>query len=262
MYFQARLQCADIPAGKCTEDQCSKMPIMSPWNNEVTNNKCAVNITQLATIPGADECCCPQDLTSLLTITSPDNNSSSSSCTQHRKCQFLCCASPAKFCGMQCCQKDELCGAKLRDGAPCCIAPYPRLVQSPHAPSNLMDILHAQAQHSCCAYGVGEVCNTGTPCCLDVGNAHCVPAGECPVPSTWHLPHLFFMMVWPIFITLTLIGCLTVGTGIWRVTMGDTWHRVHHGVRTLFNRQRRSGELTSGGIYGNASSILSHSEEE
>eukprot|EP01055_Gregarina_sp_Pseudo9_P003063 Gregarina_sp_Pseudo_9__3062@NODE_325_length_3153_cov_58_967566_g305_i0_p2_GENE_NODE_325_length_3153_cov_58_967566_g305_i0NODE_325_length_3153_cov_58_967566_g305_i0_p2_ORF_typecomplete_len263_score35_05_NODE_325_length_3153_cov_58_967566_g305_i019112699 len=262
MYFQARLQCADIPEGKCDDEKCTRLPITSPWKDDLFDNLCANNVSRLADIPGSDECCCPKSSLNLLTTArGADSNLSNAECTQHRKCQFLCCSTPAKFCGLQCCQRDELCGNALVDNKPCCVAPYPRLERSPNAPADLANILHLQAQHSCCAYGAGRICSSGNPCCLDTGNPQCVPPDDCP--QTWHLPHTLFLIIWPIFITLTLIGCLTVGTGIWRVTMNSNWNRVNEGVQNIFRREdERSGELTSGGIYGNTSSILSQSEED
>eukprot|EP01054_Gregarina_sp_Poly1_P004140 Gregarina_sp_Poly_1__4139@NODE_2266_length_2381_cov_171_633967_g1453_i0_p1_GENE_NODE_2266_length_2381_cov_171_633967_g1453_i0NODE_2266_length_2381_cov_171_633967_g1453_i0_p1_ORF_typecomplete_len261_score14_82_NODE_2266_length_2381_cov_171_633967_g1453_i0138920 len=258
MYFQARLQCVDSAGGKCSEEECAKLPIKSPWHDNEYDNQCASNISRISSIPGADECCCPQAAINLLAIAKvPQSNAA---CTQHRKCQFLCCSDPARFCGLQCCQKDELCGEGLQDNKACCVAPYPRVVPSVNAP-DLVSIFHLQSQHSCCAYGVGRICSTGAPCCLDTGNNHCLTIDECD-SAGWEFPRTLMMIIWPIFITFTLIGCLTVGTGIWRVSVGSNWARVNSGVQSIFNREHRSNdELTSGGIYGNTSSILSQDDD-
>eukprot|EP01057_Protomagalhaensia_wolfi_P001513 Protomagalhaensia_wolfi_Nauph_80__1512@NODE_1919_length_1278_cov_270_514931_g348_i1_p1_GENE_NODE_1919_length_1278_cov_270_514931_g348_i1NODE_1919_length_1278_cov_270_514931_g348_i1_p1_ORF_typecomplete_len261_score29_50_NODE_1919_length_1278_cov_270_514931_g348_i13611143 len=182
MHFQVRLPCIDV--GVCKSEDCSQYPF-STGQYVPSDNQCGSEIPAIAGLPGANECCCPKAQLHLLKSTQAlarnskqleldgiwshllgvasntptdgeaDSSLSASSstpaldstqCTQNRKCQFLCCSSQSKFCGSQCCQSDELCGQRVVDQRPCCVAPFPRIIPSPNAPPNLNISLHRLAQ--------------------------------------------------------------------------------------------------------------------
>eukprot|EP01057_Protomagalhaensia_wolfi_P004513 Protomagalhaensia_wolfi_Nauph_80__4512@NODE_462_length_2475_cov_151_987685_g348_i0_p2_GENE_NODE_462_length_2475_cov_151_987685_g348_i0NODE_462_length_2475_cov_151_987685_g348_i0_p2_ORF_typecomplete_len289_score33_35_NODE_462_length_2475_cov_151_987685_g348_i014772343 len=288
MHFQVRLPCIDV--GVCKSEDCSQYPF-STGQYVPSDNQCGSEIPAIAGLPGANECCCPKAQLHLLKSTQAlarnskqleldgiwshllgvasntptdgeaDSSLSASSstpaldstqCTQNRKCQFLCCSSQSKFCGSQCCQSDELCGQRVVDQRPCCVAPFPRIIPSPNAPPNLNISLHRLAQNSCCAFGVGLNCGSGASCCLDSGIEGCMLPELCP-SSWWSFHKALMLILWPIFLTLTLIGGVTVATGIWRIV----------GESRASRDERESileGDLTSAGVYGQTSSVLSHSD--
>lgn len=143
--------------------------------------------------PNSMECCCSE--ASVQLVKALAENQTNVACKQGRKCSFVCCENLSGFCGLSCCQTNELCGARIDTGDPCCVNPRLEVFMTPlvaaEAPeeagqwsperpgeedskglqrieglqwpevvslSELERRLSRQETHYCCPYGVGSRC--------------------------------------------------------------------------------------------------------
>lgn len=200
--------------------------------------RCGNEIPYLSALPEVDQCCCSDKETALVEMST--SSVSAPICTHMRQCSFLCCENLSSFCGTNCCESDEICGADINNGKPCCVNPQNR-VWTPPQSRHVAQYYSTFHLTSCCPYGTGiSGCGSTQPCCLDV-STNCIEASSCKESYYWTFSRVI----------LLILGFGAASLGLFL---------LYYITRSQFSK-REEKNMTSGAMYHGMGSLACLSED-